>query len=66
MANEQLEFYKIKKAYENGNFTFAVLEKIFKKLGRKTEIVAIFNHVHHSEVTDDMLDSYKEIAGYYK
>ncbi len=57
--NELKDFYKIKHALYKGDFTLSSAEKIFKRLGRKTEIVALINGVSPFEVTDKMIDDYE-------
>lgn len=53
---------RIRIAVSNGDFTLSVAEKIFKRFGYKTEIVALVHDIHPDEVTDEMSDSYEEIS----
>lgn len=57
--NEFKDYLKIKHALYNGDFTMSVADKILRRLGRKTEIIALINGVHPEEVSDEMLDSYE-------
>lgn len=50
------DYLKVKHALYNGDFKKFTAEKIFRRLGRKTEIVALINGINPLEVTDDMLD----------
>ncbi len=55
-------YLKIKHAINNNDFSLSVAEKIYKRLGSKTEIVALVNGVNPLEVTDKMLNDYDEIS----
>ena len=59
MYEDVKDYLKIKHALHNRDFTLTVADKIFKRLGRKTEIVALINGVNPLGVTDKMLDDYE-------
>lgn len=50
-------FYKVKHALYKGDFSLSSAIKIFERLGRKTEAVALINGVNPLEVTDEMKDN---------